>query len=361
MRKPRGNTAVVLAILAAALVARPGSLAAGLAPGDPAPSLKPGRWIQGQPVPGFDSNHVYVLTFFATWSAPCRQSLLHLQNLASPLQNRGLVAAGLDVWEPDDTAVPAFLTNPPPRITLPVALDDKSGGGKGALTETWLNAAGQDGIPTTFIVDQKGRIAWIGHPLALNASLLESILAGTFQTDAYAQAMRQREAEKARRDECTASLQTALRQTNWQAADQALTELELLAPEPKPPGYGILRLQILLGQKNAAAALRQAESLTDQYSKSFVYLNEIAWVIASARNPSPEILAAAEKSARRACELADGKSPGVLDTLARVQFLLGKTREAIATQQQAVDAARNDAEKSALRQTLDSYRKGQKP
>jgi len=38
-------------------------------------------------------------------------------------------------------------------------------GMEGTMAKTWMAAAQQDGIPTAFVVDQKGKIAWIGHPM----------------------------------------------------------------------------------------------------------------------------------------------------------------------------------------------------
>ena len=40
--------------------------AASLVVGDPAPMLQTGKWVQGEPVERFDSNHVYVVEFWAT-------------------------------------------------------------------------------------------------------------------------------------------------------------------------------------------------------------------------------------------------------------------------------------------------------
>ena len=48
------------------------------------------------------------------------------------------------------------------KMTYSVALDDKSSDKKGAMAKNWMEAAGQEGIPTAF-GGQKGKIAWIGH------------------------------------------------------------------------------------------------------------------------------------------------------------------------------------------------------
>jgi hypothetical protein len=64
------------------------------------------------------------------------------------------------------------------KMTYRVALDDKKSEPTGAMAATWMKAAGQDGIPTAFVVNPQGKIAWIGHPNALNDAVIESILSG---------------------------------------------------------------------------------------------------------------------------------------------------------------------------------------
>ena len=41
----------------------------------------------------------------------------------------------------------------------PVAID-----GQKKMEETWMAAGGRQGIPSAFIVDGTGMIAWVGHP-----------------------------------------------------------------------------------------------------------------------------------------------------------------------------------------------------
>jgi hypothetical protein len=69
----------------------------------------------------------------------------------------------------------------------------------------------------------------------------------------------------------------------------------------------------------------------------------------------------AEKIASQANSSSQGKSSAVLDTLARIQFLLGKKDEAIATQQKALDAAADEREKPYLKKVLDDYKQGKLP
>jgi hypothetical protein len=60
-------------------------------------------------------------------------------------------------------------------------LDDKSSDKKGAMAKTWMEAAGRKGIPSAFLVDTKGTIAWIGHPMALKEQTIEEVLSGSYK------------------------------------------------------------------------------------------------------------------------------------------------------------------------------------
>jgi hypothetical protein len=74
--------------------------------------------------------------------------------------------------------VAAFVKKMGDQMTYRVALDDKRSDAEGQMSKTWMEAAGQEGIPTAFLVDTKGNIAWIGHPMQLKEQVIESVLSG---------------------------------------------------------------------------------------------------------------------------------------------------------------------------------------
>lgn len=78
---------------------------------------------------------------------------------------------------------------------------------------------------------------------------------------------------------------------------------------------------------------------------------------------SPGTGIVASKAVRDVLECAgvkDVTNSGSLDTLARVQFMLRKTSEAIATEEKAANLER-DQRRDALEKTLASYRQGKLP
>lgn len=152
--------------IAAAVVLMAGSVTAGenkpaLNVGDRAPALAGQKWVKGEPVAAFEKGKVYVVEFWATWCPPCRASIPHLSELQAKFKDKGVIVIGQNCWERDASKVAPFITKMGDKMNYRVALDTDSG----AMAKSWMAAAGQDGIPTAFVVDKAGKIAWIGHPM----------------------------------------------------------------------------------------------------------------------------------------------------------------------------------------------------
>jgi thiol-disulfide isomerase/thioredoxin len=345
-------TGVALAVAASTAEAK-------LKVGDPAPKLQVARWVQGEPVKAFDTNHVYIVEFWATWCGPCRVSIPHLNELWQKFKDRGLIAIGQDVWEQNDDGVAPFVKKMGDQMTYRVALDDKSSEPKGAMAMTWMDAADQNGIPTAFVVNKQGRIAWIGHPMGLNEQTLDDILAGRFDIAKFAAEYERQQQAQAREMELSKKLSQALKNKDWDAADTAVAEIKKMEPD-MGDSLDTVRFSILLGRKNYADAYKLAESLSDAHPKNAMLQNSLAWTIATQPGLEKRDLALAEKMAGRANEATKGKEPAILDTLARVQFMNGKKTEAIASEQKAVDIA-PDEQKAFIEKFLASYQEGKLP
>jgi thiol-disulfide isomerase/thioredoxin len=298
--------------------------------GDAAPKLQVGKWVQGEPVKEFAKDKVYLVEFWATWCGPCRVSIPHLNEVHEKYKDKGLIVIGQDVWERDESLVEPFVKKMAEKMTYRVALDDKSKEEEGAMAETWMKAAGQNGIPAAFVVNRQGKIAWIGHPMSLKEQVLEDILADRYDLK------------------------------KWDDAETAVTEMEKLLPANMRSGLGMVRFQILAGRGDYDGAYKAAAVLSEKEPDNAMLQNQIAWTIATNKELEKRDLALAEKIAERANKAAQGKDPGILDTLARVQFMNGKKKEAIETEQKAVDLAEGDM-KEEFEKFLADYKAGKLP
>lgn len=128
--------------------------------GDPAPALKIGHWVKGNPVEiGNGRNEsVFVVEFWATWCPPCRTSIPHLTEIQKKYRDDGVVVVGISTE--DVAEVEPFVRKQNENMEYTVAVDVQ-----GETTRAYMEAAGQKGIPCAFIVDRSGAIAWIGHPM----------------------------------------------------------------------------------------------------------------------------------------------------------------------------------------------------
>jgi thiol-disulfide isomerase/thioredoxin len=334
---------------------------ARLTVGDPAPKLQPAKWVQGEPVKAFDTNHVYILDFWDTWYGPCRASIPHLNDLSLKFKDLGLVTIGQDVWEKDDSAVARFVQDMSTQMTYRVTLDDKRRNTNGIMATSWMQAADQHSVPTTFVINRQGRIAWIGHPLNLNEYVLAQILTDKFDLGEFAAEYEQKRLVEQQRETLTRKLDDAIRRKDWDAADAAVVESEKNVPESLRFHYGNVRMQILLGRKDYAGAVALAESLSDRHRENAGFQNDIAWSLAVSEGLDERGLRVAEKIAERADTAAGGKLAAALDTLARIQFRLGKKPEAIASEQKAIAAADTDKVKRFLEANLAEYQQGRLP
>jgi thiol-disulfide isomerase/thioredoxin len=315
-----------------------------LHPGDPAPDLYVSKWLGGEGVESFAKGTVYVVELWATWCGPCIQSMPHLSALNTEYRDKGVVFLGLNVdAESSQKDIPAFMTTMGEKMNFVVGLDTfepaKLGAGPVSLiSKNWLEASGQRGIPSTFVVGKEGRVVWMGHPAELDEPL-KKIQADDWDVVAF----------KALRDKKTAlndRLQTAYRAKKWDAMITVFDELAVIQPEMKAR-FNISKVQILLRLKkdyDAAYALLR-ELMNGELAEDAQTLNEIAYTIASDEAITQRDDALVLEMALKADALTDHSNAPILDTLALAYLNAGQKEKAIETQTLAISKVDDDDKK----------------
>ncbi|MCS7065761.1 MAG: redoxin family protein [Fimbriimonadales bacterium] len=314
---------------------------ATLKEGDKAPPLKVAKWIKGKPIQRFEPGKVYVVEFWATWCGPCRQSIPHLTELAQKFRGK-VTIVGVSIWENprNNTSsdymprVEQFVREMGDKMNYIVAVDDP----KGTVARAWMNAAGQDGIPTAFVVDQRGRIVWIGHPMGELEEVLEQVLAGKFNWQKHAQERQARARDEAAVMQLFERLSQLRQQKKYQDALRELEQAEKRYPAYKET-FVLTRYDLLLyvDEQKAYALARQLAN--GMYKNNPGALNMLAWSIvedSTERSLKLPDYALAVEMAQRAVQLTQEKDPYILDTLAYALFKQGKVEEAIRYQEKAV-------------------------
>ncbi|MGO9236430.1 MAG: TlpA family protein disulfide reductase [Methylocella sp.] len=160
--------------------------------GDPAPGIKLAEFVKGCPLAGLEPDKVHVLEFWATWCGPCRASVPHLSELQDKYPQA--IFIGVAVMETSTEVVRAFVTKMGDQIRYSIAIEaplaGRTGRDGGWMTKNWFEASYQRGVPTAFIINQTGQIAWLGHPFQLEEPLT-AIIDGNWDLSAKAQAHRE--------------------------------------------------------------------------------------------------------------------------------------------------------------------------
>ena len=328
--------------------------------GDRAPALATGKWVQGDPVKEFETGKSYIVEFWATWCGPCRVSIPHLNEVHNRYKDKGLIVIGQDCWENDEKLVVPFVQKMGEKMTYRVALDDKNGSDRGKMAETWMQAAGRNGIPSAFLVDTHGVVAWIGHPMELKDSVIEDVLNGRYDVQKAAQDYADAQAKSRRLQEAWTAVNQAIRAKHWDEASTKLDDLAELLPKDNTLTCDMLRLNILLGKGDFDPAYKLMGRMSEANLKNSGLQNQLAWRLVSDKSIKQPDLALAETLANRANEAAAGKEANILDTLARVNFMLGRHDAAVAAEEKAVALAEGQ-QRTSYQTTLRHYQRGELP
>ena len=211
-----------------------------------------------------------------------------------------------------------------------------------------MEAAGQNGIPTAFIVGKSGLIEWTGHPMKLEAPLQE-VIANTWDRDAYKMEMQKQKEREAAMRVAMVRLETAMGEVDERiSAGDDKGALELMGALIDDDAFEAMRQRLVMIRAQLSLTMKGPEAMAafDAGAKAIesspAALNELAWaaveIVDSGEEVHPDMIGAAMKAALTALE-ADASDPSVLDTVAHLFYLQGDLDKAIATQELAVKNA----------------------
>jgi len=110
---------------------------------------------------------VVIVNFWATWCPPCREEMPSMQRAWERIRDEGIVMLGINLGE-DEDAIFEFTAGYP--VDFPLLMDRDS-----SVIRAW----GVRGLPTTFVIDPRGRIRYraVGGRAWDDAALLARVRA----------------------------------------------------------------------------------------------------------------------------------------------------------------------------------------
>ena len=274
--------------------------------------------MKDKPIGALQRGSVYVIDFWATWCVPCIAAMDKISSLQERYAEQGVQFVG--ITDEKLSTVVRFLSSVAPgeegekprtqynRARFAMGVDTD------ASTAALLLPEGVRSIrPQYAIIDRDGTLVWVGLPETGElAEILDAVLAGTWDADAYRVDFERELALVAERDRIMA-------EEDWAAAKDSFWEDE-----------------DLLGRIAFAIAFGFGKPL---------------------KNPDKGV---ALEFATRANELKGGRNPFALHSLAKLASDRGEIEQAIGFQEQAVEICKTDPAAAGFldyySSTLDQYR-----
>jgi thiol-disulfide isomerase/thioredoxin len=321
--------------------------------GSKAPELEIEHWISNgegkfPQVKQFQTGKIYVIEFWATWCPPCIAAIPHISKLQEKFVEKGVQI--ISVSDEDLETVRKFLERPVSGkegeeaktfadVTKNYCLTTDP---DSSVSDSYLIAAGEDGIPTAFVVGKTGLIEWIGHPMELD-EVLEQIVEDKWDRAAFAEARKNNQNQL---EEKFNSLIEMFQQASELAEagdiEEALAVLDEAIEEEKEEQWKEIlvnaRLQFVIAYVGGKEALKAFETLAQQSEDDPEEIGSLVLLICEVHSERPqdeEMLQLVRKTAEAAIK-DNGEVIELQYGLGRILFLSGELDKSLAALEKTV-------------------------
>lgn len=325
--------------------------------GSKAPAIDVKHWVHDgegafKPVKNFEDGQVYLVEFWATWCGPCLASMPHIVETQEKYKDQGFQV--ISISDEDLETVQEFLELPVGGETEKTFGDltksyclttdpDRS------VLRDYMEAAGQSGIPTAFLVGKTGVIEWIGHPMQMDQPLAE-VIADKWDRERFAAEFKPQQENDIFMMKISRKLGSGDIDGGLAMLDKKIESLDDSALDMKRQ-LASMKLSVLMQTEADEKTIQKAVKQVLPMFENPMELNNLTWSLSEMATAGKltdkaflgELAAITEKAAE---ESAAEEQWIIWDTVGHLYYNAGELDKAITAQKKAVEHPNSKTEPS---------------